>query len=1082
MTKNEEKKADKSWLEINRKHVIATLGVILATIVLEIILLRTLSVYRTGIGTFLLAKDLIIQLALLLLISGFSLAIAEGFKSKIAWWVYHFCISIICILSFADFLNGGLALDVDYTWVLNKAGYNLLNLQYLNGWTIIFVFILTALFFLSDPRFPVLKGKDGKMHRYAHSKVVGLVRMFDRRYVGDNPDYPIIAAEIKEKLVPAGSIYRNDRVEKVPVGVHFNDLVRVKSKAFALWLTAKFIIGISVSSLIVDGIVTRYLTIREYLGNAGIGWHDLAGNYLSIFWMRLTGTVNVPLDFAITNAVTFEFGRLFTELLGWFAFIWGLRLIIATGGEIITCLEVSKGSDKSISHRNTLINASAIIALVTGYNLATVPMKVFTAATPYHVWQNAIVLVLAIALIKLLQHWDKIAPSKSPMDVDTLKEWFASEPMKRGIRVAVFVLLMLSPSIIGWLFVETSIDVRQKEYVWDPATRPSIEYTRWAYQVDDVVRLNVSAIVAPSESEILTDTRVFNKDAALLNMRSTAASGVNWMAISDASIIRPKDSEYWVASLVPVRPPYQNDRDIKRSERMIITHSENVMAIDAASSKPATLKDIFGIEETPQLYYGVGGLWSSVPEVYLDIAGFPETHLPNYKGPAAYNDRPDYVYAGFWRAWKFYSLTDTGFWQFAGGKYGDIKTLVQRDTDKRLSKILLPGLNKETSYMVSGGNVSDGKNLYSLYWVWISRESPSEFADYPDNTENQILRLFAVVLVNNKNGEFDGYLMNTERDDYVLSFYRTFYSKWNKPVPEWLWPQIRRPEQFMNNQIRVYNVFFQEDFQKWQQNSFYEPTVDMAGNLMEEVRYILMPLFGNITWAAERIVELHGGNSRNLAGMYVAPSGKDMKLYFVDFEGRTIIGPSSALSNIVQNTRLTTHPDFKNWESGNVLFYSLDRLYYVVPYYKKDSNNLLPQAVAMVDALDQTVGFHRMKNPRDSNEVGMAATYAWQDLARARASNATDLPPEIGNAISVNGNEMVIQGTVVGVYPYTENGNSRWLIDIRTQNASEEILGKAEMLNRKDVSKIVRLKVNDLTTVSVDKDKVIVRIEEVTTK
>src|SRR5205807_223984 len=79
------------------------------------------------------------------------------------------------------------------------------------------------------------------------------------------------------------------------------------------------------------------------------------------------------------------------------------------------------------------------------------------------------------------------------------------------------------------------------------------------------------------------------------------------------------------------------------------------------------MSTIWNLTQTPQVYYGEGGLWSSVDEVYLNIPGFNETHLTSYNGPPSYNGSPDYTYKGFWLYWKF-------FWQgrfdFANGNNG----------------------------------------------------------------------------------------------------------------------------------------------------------------------------------------------------------------------------------------------------------------------------------------------------------------------------------------------------------------------------------------------------------------------------
>ena len=402
-------------------------------------------------------------------------------------------------------------------------------------------------------------------------------------------------------------------------------------------------------------------------------------------------------------------------------------------------------------------------------------------------------------------------------------------------------------------------------------------------------------------------------------------------------------------------------------------------------------------------------------------------------------------------------------WDFAQGDYGDINALVVRDVNERVSKILLPGINKESdAYPV----VDEEGNIYLLYWLWINWDAPHGFGDYPDNTLNQISRRFAVALVNLKNGKIDGYLVNKERDDYVLSFYRSFYSQWDKPIPSWLEGQMRYPEEFLEKQIEAYNWYFQNDFQKWQRNEFYELTLGDDGKPIEDVRYIEMPIFGEQSWSATRLIEKYQATTRNLAGAYVAPCGdKTGKLYFVDFKDQTIIGPSVALSIVRSNTELQKIPAFSQgqWASGNILMYSIGGgFYYVIPYYKEEAALLLPQMVAVIDAKSQSMGFYTIQNPKDSNEISMAATYAFKSIGV--------------QAVQEEGT--LINGTLIAKNDVVENGNTHWLLKIQMADGTTiEVWAKVEEhLNREDVAKIINMKVGNTVIIHIDEQKVVMDV------
>jgi len=99
-------------------------------------------------------------------------------------------------------------------------------------------------------------------------------------------------------------------------------------------------------------------------------------------------------------------------------------------------------------------------------------------------------------------------------------------------------------------------------------------------------------------------------------------------------------------------------------------------------------------------------------------------------------------------------------------------------------------------------------NIYLLHWVWIDWPSPSGFADYPEHNNTSILRLFSTVLTDVKTGEIRGYLYDNGKSDYVTSFYRSMYPKWNQPIPSWLGDQLRYPETFFNIQTERLQFLF----------------------------------------------------------------------------------------------------------------------------------------------------------------------------------------------------------------------------------------------------------------------------------
>src|SRR5438445_3134550 len=426
----------------------------------------------------------------------------------------------------------------------------------------------------------------------------------------------------------------------------------------------------------------------------------------------------------------------------------------------------------------------------------------------------------------------------------------------------------------------------------------------------------------------------------------------------------------------------------------------------------------------------------------MNIPCYTETHLSNYTGPPSYNGTADYTYKGFWLHWKF-------FWQgrfdFANGAYGNIKALEYRDADTRISNILLPNMQLDPDpYPV----VDKQGNIYLLHWVWINWQSPSDFADYPDHSDTSILRLFAATLTNMKTGEVTGYLYNTGKNDYVRSFYSSMYPQWNQQMPSWLLPQLRYPETYFNTQQNVYNFYFQTDPLQWQRNVFLQST--------EDTRFIITPINGTLTWAAVRLVEIYNSPSQNLAGLYIAPTGANTgQIYLIRFpEGTTVIGPNSAASAVTTDptvkSRLTLHPD---WTSGNMLLYAINGgLIYVIPYYGTSSSLTVPVMVAVVNGYTKQVGSYAITNPNDSTEVQSATSRAVSNLGVS------------------TGTQQTISGNVTSINSYVVNGNTRWVLGIKTNSTAPpiQVLAKAETLTAADQVTIATITIGAKIKVLVD--------------
>jgi uncharacterized membrane protein (UPF0182 family) len=174
-------------------------------------------------------------------------------------------------------------------------------------------------------------------------------------------------------------------------------------------------------------------------------------------------------------------------------------------------------------------------------------------------------------------------------------------------------------------------------------------------------------------------------------------------------------------------------------------------------------------------------------------------------------------------------------------------------------------------------------------------------------------------------------------------------------------------------------------------------------------------------------------------------------------EGTTVIGPNSAQSAVTTDptvkSRLTLHPD---WTSGNMLLYSINGgLIYVIPYYGTSSSLTVPVMVAVVNGYTKQVGSYAITNPNDSTEVQSATSRAVSNLGVSTGAQQT------------------ISGNVTSINSYVVNGNTRWVLGIKTNSTTTiQVLAKAETLTTADQVKIATVTNGTKITVQVDTSQI----------
>ncbi|MEM2094413.1 MAG: UPF0182 family protein [Candidatus Bathyarchaeia archaeon] len=749
---------------------------------------------------------------------------------------------------------------------------------------------------------------------------------------------------------------------------------RIPLRHGLLWRLLEFLGGaLFIAPSFVKGWSLQFLIISRWAASQGISLFGLLGRVGSVLYSRLVVGEAPTGQWLIDNSPIFEFLTWLRTPIVILVTIWGIRLFISftlnlRGGYVIKAF------------RNLMVIGFLVLLPM----LIVTPTQAYDAATPYYLRSMLLAefILIALSLVLSVREYQVQA---------ILRSLFRNKLALAGIIFIIAAALLHGPILVA-VQITPAMEGRWQEYLWVPKYRPNVDYTRWATGIEQIVEDNINTAMDTGENiQILSTVRTFNREAAALIMKPSI--GVNWMDLTEPDIINIHGNEYWISALKIVQPP---GADIWRSQRLLITHSERVLAVDASDGTIYTdgARAVFNLTGSPAIYYGEGGLFTESDVVYIGIPGFAETHLPDYVGPLLYSGEPDYVLSGFDRLWYFLGLSgwEQLRWDFARGDYGDVKMLYLRDIKERIRPILLQDMVLDADPYL----VSDGKNLYYCTYVYIERSMPTEYLDFPTH-RLKYWRIFATILVNTYDGKLTGYLLNTEERDYLLDFYRSMYPQWYKPLPEWLVPQLRYPEYLLNNQILAYNTYHVSDPDRWQKSTdFFQLTTNAAGQTFEEVRYVTFSLNRRTVWAGVRQVEWFRAPGKNLAGIYVALNGRDFgQIYFLRSGSVAVIGPQTALDTVNNygptKFQLTTHTN-PPWVPGNILMYVIrGSAYYFIPYYAQSPTTLSPAMVVIVDAISQKVGHYVISNPQDANEVSSSIVKAYTSLV----GTAVGTPAEV---------------------------------------------------------------------------------------
>jgi len=892
-----------------------------------------------------------------------------------------FVFVLVTLVIYFSIVNWLFGMKINGTWMIGKAGVNIWDLYFEQGYYWKMLWIVPTLWILSDPFF---------WRKRFTMKL--LFRVFDK--------------DINEK----GS---TTFTQRFVVGL-------------ALMLFRGFI-GFIIALLSTHEIAKQFLIIDNSLNAQGTTWASfIREKYFGTIYYWFRGGLPTG-SYLIENTIVFEFMTLLATLLLPILAYWSIKLV----GDGL--YEARKQGNVALAIANvvTLLFLWQVYVgiLMLPNNVVDISAKIYV---PWNFFSTAVLGFMTIAL-KIAVQVEQLKLKVNRHSVITM--------ITAAIVLAIIIIWPMAQATYVYS-IQNKYDANLSTFEFPYKKSPHIAYIKWTNDLNGIQTLPVDSITTPPqfEEEILKNVRVISYTAAINIMKNWYGRyvGQPWMKVSletlgdgktvyGPMIVWANGHEYWVDTTSPVLVESAAVRDTDAAKQYLYTHSEVITVIDAASGEIVPLNRVYPQidNSTLSMYYGIGGLFRDQDVIYLYMnrynSQWDEIHLPTYKGSSSYDGAPDYIFGNDpmpllpsinERQWYF-GWKGTEWWSFGDGKYGtEISVLMKKDVVERVNSLLLDGLQLETEpstetpipYLVVDGT----GNVYLAFAVYINRPLNTDYTDTKTlginvETSGNFRRLFAMLLVNLHDGTIDGYRYGDWDENYITQYFASYYPAWNKEIPSWVTEQIRYPKSLMLDTMDLYNTYHLDsnDWQNWYPTlNFYDFPTDIDtqyfSNQIEDTRYIPVYFQGALPYAGVRLVELYKESQekgqytpRNIVGMYMF-LGNGQR-YFITLEK---LLPFQQIIDAVKSNRdiqyilTTTQQRGQPWEQGNILMYVIGgRPVFFIPYYSIQATVTQVTLIVAVDAKANSegavnVGYYQLSASPSPEEVRLAVIRAYTSVTK----------------------------------------------------------------------------------------------------
>ena len=506
----------------------------------------------------------------------------------------------------------------------------------------------------------------------------------------------------------------------------------------------------------------------------------------------------------------------------------------------------------------------------------------------------------------------------------------------------------------------------------------NIEYTQYAYQLDDVsikafeADNSLSAADINENTETINNIRIndFNPTKQFYNQTQSIRQYYTFNDVdNDRYMINGKYTQTYLSTReideTKTGESWLN-RHLKYTHGYGVTISQ-VNQVTASGQPDVLVGNIppeSSVEELkitrPEIYFGelsndyvvVG---TNEPE--FDYPSGDSNQYAQYEGTAGINMNlfNRLVFAINERNFKLLVSSNID---------SDSKIIIHRNVMDRI-RTIMPYLNYESDpYMV----VVDGK----LYWMVDAYTTSS---NYPysqpcDANGTNYIRNSIKVVVDAYNGDVNFYVVDEK--DPIAQTYAKIYPELFKDfdeMPEGIKSHIRYPNRLFEIQADIYARYHMEDISAFYLN---EDQWDIAYEIYGTEQVQITPSYYIAKLPGEEKAEFFNSipytpkTKKNMTALFVARNDGDNygELVLYQFpKSRTIYGPEQIEAQIDQNTEISK--EFSLWNSsgtkysrGNMFIIPINSsILYVEPVYLEATNSSIPEVKRIIVAYDDKIAY-----------------------------------------------------------------------------------------------------------------------------